>query len=475
MICASYVRNLSWFGEVVSIAEQNEKIASFMKERRLTVTQIFEDETDDREKEDGFLKMKEAGMNRRFDCIVMWSMVFFGKDPLIGYDLLKHAFVPCGIDFAVVSDNYFSIGRSADEIDEYLTKKYKERRSAHLTNMRGSNRDKRMNTLYGYRRVDGQFIIDEKIEPIVRKIFDLALHKKKPKEIVAYLNDAAIPSSHFYLNKEAGRSTEQISDKWTISPVKKILQDTRYMGVWNRCSKGNKFEEPFPAYITPEQHEKAKSVIGKVGIRQGRRTNPLTKKVYDKGTGIRLYSGDYHMAGGQRRFYFSIHTEETLAYEIRSAAYDDVIGWVTEELKKEKDAAVGVLKKLASEKGAIERERRLLENRPVMQDIFEQMKIEVELNPTFSEQQTSRLPELDRDFSELQKKVEHVKQVFSESNPWIKLYASMDENSPLDLGKSKTYIEKVYLNAFRSAELIPKFADWKAELPKEWLEVENGA
>ncbi|MBO4356145.1 MAG: hypothetical protein J5850_04760, partial [Clostridia bacterium] len=100
MICASYTRKAVKFGETISIPEQNEKIEQFAKQYRMNVSKKFSDKKDDWNAEDGFLEMKEAGINRRFDCILFWSIMNFGQDPLNGYNLLLHTFFPAGIDFA---------------------------------------------------------------------------------------------------------------------------------------------------------------------------------------------------------------------------------------------------------------------------------------------------------------------------------------------------------------------------------------
>jgi len=101
MICASYTRQTIKFGEAISISEQEKAISEFVKSKRMTIDKAYTDESNDVEAEDGFNTMKEGGINRAFDCIVFYSMMYFGKEPLVGYNLLLHSFIPAGIDFAV--------------------------------------------------------------------------------------------------------------------------------------------------------------------------------------------------------------------------------------------------------------------------------------------------------------------------------------------------------------------------------------
>ena len=124
MICVSYTRSRIRFGEALSITEQNEKINAWMKGRRMTIDQKYSDRKEDINADEGFNEMKEAGINRQFECVVFWSIMYFGNDPLVGYNLLLHTFIPAGIDFAVVCDNFFSFGHSVEEIEEYLQNKF---------------------------------------------------------------------------------------------------------------------------------------------------------------------------------------------------------------------------------------------------------------------------------------------------------------------------------------------------------------
>lgn len=463
MICASYTRKSVKFGETISIPEQNEQIEQFARRYRMTVSKKFTDRKEDWNEEDGFLEMKEAGMNRRFDCILFWSVMNFGKDPLNGYNLLRHTFFPAGIDFAVVSDNFFSAGKTEEEIRDYLQEKYKERRDIHNVKQASIARGLRMNTLYGYKVVDGDFVIDEKAEENVRRIFEMALKGKTKKEICQWLNDNKVDAPQIYLRLEAGKDTQGIPTDWEYSQVKKILTDRRYMGERKATAKGAVSFHTMPAYIDEKTYNRLNPDLPIKRI--VKRENPLFKMVYDKDTMIRMYVGDY-MSDGGWVYYVRYKNDVTRGYTKKAIPASNVIAYVESALWKEHLMAKKVLEKLNSEEGREDYLKRTETLRLYIGDLMNRLLDEVD-----GENRDDEFGELDSLFAEAQAELERYNTSFSGDNPWIKLFQGMPEISSLSYKTAKKYIDKVFIIKNETVELLPLYNEWKELFPKEWLEV----
>ena len=463
MICASYTRKSVKFGEIISIPEQNEQIEKFARRYRMTVSKKFTDRKEDWDEEDGFLEMKEAGMNRRFDCILFWSVMNFGKDPLNGYNLLRYTFVPAGIDFAVVCDNFFSAGKTEEEIQDYLQEKYKERRDIHNVKQAMIARELRMNTLYGYKVVNGDFVIDEKVESNVRQIFRLALDSKTKKEICKWLNDNKITAPQIYLRLEAGKDIRDISTDWEYLQVKKILTDKRYMGIRQTSLKGVVSEVPMPAYINEETYNKLNP---DAPIKRSvKRENPLFKMVYDKDTMIRMYVGDY-MSDGGWYYYVGCKNEMTRSYAKKAITASEVIGYVELALRKEQLTAQNVFARLTGERGREEYLKRTETLRLYIKDLMDQL-----LNEADGGNCDDAFGELDSRYTEAQAELERYQIAFGENNPWVRLFLELPEFETLNYRTAKEYIDKVLIIKNEKVELLPMHYKWKELFPKEWLEV----
>ena len=464
MIVASYTRKSIKFSEALSILEQNEIIDRFAKEHRMSISKRYSDRSANRDSEAGFMEMKEDGLNHRFDCIIIYSIMYFGKDPLVGYNLLQHAFLQIGIDFAIVCDNFISIGKSMEDINAFLQAKYKERRMAHLYSTAALARAARMNTLYGYKIVDGKFVIDEAVRPIVENVFSLALGGMTVRKICEYLKNESIEPPQIYLRRCAGRSIEGISDEWKPSSVKKILTDSRYKGIGKVTVDGQAFEEAYPAYIDEATYER---IIAGFPSRKGaaRWENPLSKKVFDKDTGCLMHANNYR-GDGKKYFHPSIRTKEVLNYPSTCIPVETVLSAAEAAMNREHRIAVFVREKLESEECLMEFQRRTADFTKEIEKVFENMLYAESVSDD------AALPELDRRFSELYEIINQYKTAFSPNNPWLKTYLEMSDYETLDLKSGRKYIGKILVHQNEAVEFEPLFAEVKALLPEAWLNTE---
>lgn len=472
MICASYTRECSLFGELIPISEQNEKIAAFLKNRRMRVERKFSDRKVDCSADEGFEEMKEAGINREFDCIVFWSLICFGKDPMIGYNLLLHTFLPAGIEFAVVRDNFFSMGQPEEEIKSYLHGLCKERRTTHNQSIKTLADEGRMNTLYGYEKHGMEFEIDPVSASVVQSIFKLALQQKTAKEITTELNEQNVESAHHYLNRVAGRDITDIPFAWDIPSVKKILTDTRYKGVRTLTRNGAVITQAMPSYITESEFDSIQTLFRHPKPKP-KWDNPLQKKVFDKQTHIKLYVGDY-MKNGSRDFYLSQRPENGEAYQKKVISAEEVLNSVRNQLMEEKTLAVRANHARTTEAGIAEYRKRKNELLQKAQKAFEDLIKKVVQSEELSPMAQSECLRLDRTFSELQQEISKLDVAFGERNPWITLYESMEIPEALTADFCKKYVEEVLIEQFERIEFVPKNMEWKQLLPDYWMEGQYG-
>ena len=95
-----------------TIAEQNERIARYLKKRGCSVSEKYSDRKRTAEATEGFDKLVQDGMARKFDAVVVDSIFRCGRTLPFAIEALQRTFYPLGIQFAVVE--------CADELDEEI-------------------------------------------------------------------------------------------------------------------------------------------------------------------------------------------------------------------------------------------------------------------------------------------------------------------------------------------------------------------
>lgn len=461
MTGASYTRKTSEFVEVIPIAEQNTLIEQFAKKNKIIITKKYTDRKDRVDAEDGFLEMKEDGICRKYDCLFIWSFMCFGRDPLVGYNLLLHTFLPAGIDFAVVVDDFISVGKTAPEIEAYLESKYKERRLATMCNHAAMARASKINMSYGYKIVNGEYVIDDDVKENVDNIFSMALDGKSRREICKWLNDHQIESPMHYLKKVAGRNVEGIPVNWTEYSVKRIISDSMYKGMRRTVRSGEEHFLAIPSYINEKQYEKLNGNNNSVK-RMEHWSNPLYKRIFDKDTGVRMHAGDY-INNNIKYYYPSRQTEETKQYKKKEISTDKVIENVNEVLNREHKTALYIRNLISTDVGQTEFIKRTEGYRKELSKLLEQMLCCIDISDT------AELERIDKLFSDVEEKVNFYKKAFSLRNPWLDLYKDLNDG-PLSLEKAKKYIDKVLVEKNEKIEVIIHHNEYKECFPKSWTE-----
>ena len=106
-----------------TIAEQNERIARYLKKRGCSISEKYSDRKRTAEATEGFDKLVQDGMARKFDAVVVDSIFRCGRTLPFAIEALQRTFYPLGIQFAVVEDDFCSADKTAEEVARYFNGK----------------------------------------------------------------------------------------------------------------------------------------------------------------------------------------------------------------------------------------------------------------------------------------------------------------------------------------------------------------
>ena len=139
-----------------TIAEQNERIARYLKKRGCSVSEKYSDRKRTAEATEGFDKLVQDGMARKFDAVVVDSIFRCGRTLPFAIEALQRTFYPLGIQFAVVEDDFCSADKTAEEVAEYFNGKTIDKiRSEFITNRQCLHDGRDVQVLCAYRQCAG--------------------------------------------------------------------------------------------------------------------------------------------------------------------------------------------------------------------------------------------------------------------------------------------------------------------------------
>lgn len=245
-----------------------------------------------------FERMIESLKNGEADVVICKDFSRFFRDYVEIGDYLERIFQFLGVRFIAVNDGYDSDeykGSTAgmEVVMKYIVYSYYSRDLSQKIKTVMSTRKSKGEFVasqppYGYMKspVEKRRLVpDPETAPVVRRIFDLALEKKKIPEIAEILNDCGVepPSAYFRRNnpkskKFGGTSSEAC---WAISNVRDILKRREYTGVmvmnthqWKGLDNPRTIQldesewkiipDCHEAIITEEEFQEAQKVIHKM-------------------------------------------------------------------------------------------------------------------------------------------------------------------------------------------------------------------
>lgn len=484
MICVSYTRSLSNNIAVESpnnaISIQNEAIAAYLKKKGWKLAGKYTDRKHDREDETSFLKMKRDGLDRQFECVVFSSLFYCGKKFTSATDLLCHVFYPAGIHFAVAEDDFCSAEVTSEEVNTYIDRIRHEYRAVNSSHISTRYNPKTAYKRYGYVRVgEEELVIDPESAEVVRDIFQMSCDGKPMKEIADLLNERGVESCMAYRRRKTGLEYKHGRKGWNASSVSGILKNRIYMGEWQRVIRGEKILLSCPPIVSPEMFRRNRNaVFGRDLSKGARQSNPgrslFSRKIVDQETSWPL--GVYVLPKDQSRvFRFRYPGPARRPYKTLYLSCTEVEQKVGELLRIEKSRAEKALAMMSTPDWQEAKESRLAPLRERANAIFQQM-IEIEeFTASTSELQQqneqcfSKMSELDRELQDCLKKMNEIITAFSEKNPWMKLYRTMEEDGAVTISVVKKYVEMVRVFRFEKVNLTPYHEEWFLKLPQEWF------
>ncbi|MCD8232005.1 MAG: recombinase family protein [Clostridiales bacterium] len=493
MRCVSYTRTVSnkpsLSGmQTVSIMEQNERIQNFAKEHGWKIEKKYSDRKKDANAEDAFLEMKEDGIARKFDCIITDSIYLCGNYASVAIDLFSMVFLPSGIHFAVVEDGFISSDVSMEAAFAYLDGKRKSFRVGRSNLGVYRFNETRQYPKYGYVYNGGlmELEIDEEPAAVIREIYRLAEEKHKIAEIARIMESRGIESPQNYMKRCFGfHANSPNGEHWTSSSVTKILDKRMYIGEWERTINGEKKIFSCPAIISREAFESVNE-RRKKRWKQEKTTfqSIFIHLIVDKDTGapISLYE---HKSQFIKIFRMAYPKPKEADYEKMWIPYDEVVRQVRRQLAAECKKAVYALQVMASDAGKKEKEARLDEVRARMNVLLGRM-MEIETERAHCKKSAGnknagtgsaegesdfdeRFSALDRQMRQEEKTAAEIEQIFSEKNPWIKIFTAVDMGAELDRKTVKKYIKKIECVRFEYVTVYFTQQEWFQKLPAEWF------
>ena len=172
-----------------TIAEQNERIARYLKKRGCSVSEKYSDRKRTAEATEGFDKLVQDGMARKFDAVVVDSIFRCGRTLPFAIEALQRTFYPLGIQFAVVEDDFCSADKTAEEVAKYFNEKTIDKiRSEFITNRQNHFEEGTLThrqAKYGYALSENRrnLVLNPESAQVVKLIFQMYLEDMKRKKI----------------------------------------------------------------------------------------------------------------------------------------------------------------------------------------------------------------------------------------------------------------------------------------------------
>ena len=476
-----------------TIAEQNERIARYLKKLGCNVSEKYSDRKRTAEATEGFDKLVQDGMTQKFDAVAVDSIFRFGKTLPFAIEVLQKTFYPVGIQFAVVEDDFCSTDRTADEVEQYFKEKVIERIRFEFMASRQDSFEKGVLThrqaKYGYDISEDRrsFVLDSESAYIVKLIFQMYLEGMTLQEIGAALDAQNVPSPQIQMarNKKVTRKI-----KWPATTIRSILVNPLYIGKLTLKLSGVEKKMEVPPIVSEEDFQKVQEKIKasvKFPGRQRRSTpNILIRKIYDRASGERLlcrttedetrqiYSFDrkYKCFSGKAPYIESTEVFDVIRFSLKTAQEQArYIGRLLESDKDEVKRCQNIVLRPYREQA-----RTLMDalaekdvERTAVYRKYERCEIEQEQLENFESRYQAEIEELEAEFKNIMMKVSAIEKAFSYANPWLIKFQDLTLPEVLELAHIRKYVERVWIEDFKRVEVVLKEEEWTRFFPEEWL------
>lgn len=484
MICVSYTRAtpniINMEVPENNIGEQDKLIRAYIKKKRWKLTEKYSDCKQDINDETDFLRMKKAGMDRQFECVVFASIYFCGKRLLSANDLLGRVFYPAGVHFAVAEDEFSSAEATPEEVAEYLQRKLGEFRGKLAYRMNEEFFEGTAYRRYGYVRIaKDQLVIDQEPAGIIREIFDLFCGGKTVKEIAAHLNDEGRETCAVYRWKASGGRYKYNHSVWTKHMVSNILQNRIYIGEWYQCIGDERLLLSCPPIIEQGQFDAAQDLFKQRSLVRYKQEIEKPYRVF--GTKVYDLETDWPLAvhintrDGTRMFRFKYPAPAVRLYEKLTLSCTETENSISQQLQIQKEMADHAMTMFETKDAVAKKEMMIAPIRTEANVIFAQMlELDAQImrageSKDISSSMMEKVKLLDEELQNQFTKIEEINQLFSKKNPWAKLYSAYSSQDGFIEQTVNKFVAKVMVYRFERVKLIPYYLEWFEKLPQEWF------
>ncbi len=247
-----------------TIAEQNERIARYLKKRGCSVSEKYSDRKRTAEATEGFDKLVQDGMARKFDAVAVDSIFRCGRTLPFAIEALQRTFYPLGIQFAVVEDNFCSADKTAEEVAEYFNGKAIDKiRSEFITNRQNHFEEGTLThrqAKYGYSLSEDRrnLVLNPESAQVVKLIFQMYLEDMKIPEIARALDVQGVQTPQVQMAKKKRSRTK---NKWQDSTIRSILKNPLYIGKCTLTLAKARRELEVPAIVSKTEFQKAQKKL----------------------------------------------------------------------------------------------------------------------------------------------------------------------------------------------------------------------
>lgn len=495
MRCASYVKYASCIPEkeIPSdiIRQQNDRIRKYIKSKGWELTEKYTERKKDTEAEEVFQTLREDGINRKFDMVVVDSIFRCGRNVSFAEDVLLKTFYPAGIHFAVVEDDFCSMYLSAGDVAAYVKKKRDQYIGGMMTYRSRIAQAEGYLTVhdekYGYFLNEERkgFVIDEEVAPIIREIFYLLSEKEmKYSEVAALMNERGYESPMKHLARVGQKNIPDCRSHWGLYSVQRIAQNTAYIGYWYKMVDGERKKLEIPPIVPKEQFDRiAQRYELSPNKHHGeeRSKNAFVKQIFDKGTGTPLVCRLHRAEKPYQTFSLEFWDQDRIEYDY---VMEEAVAALFAEQELAQIAGKLVDTKMCADE--LNRRKEVLGEKARL--LFAKMvEVEQEHIPLYCQKENGEiseteyirqrteifevLAEQEKEFAKLMEQVQMLETAYSRGNPWIQFYSRIEIPDVLEKAQVRKWIDRLLIKDLETVEVIfpEKYTKWKDILPPQWF------
>lgn len=454
------------------------------------IERIYSDDTLDAEMDDAFQMLLRDGMKREFDLVITDSVLRCGCSLWKAREVLMQTLFPAGIHFAVVEDDFCSIGKSMEEVEEFFRQKYGKYKEENIKRKVMKRSQKGLlswsDAKYGYNLDENnRLAVNEKTAPVVKRIFEMYVDGMNLNAIAKMLKEEKIPTPRAMRRGVSGTAEPY---NWLRGSVKDILGRSVYCGRWTKKLQGKEMTFTNEAIISSELYEAAQNLLkNQAGTpRPQKNRHKYQKILMDKefGSVFRFRTNKENYS------YCAYLTAELSARcekkQLPESEIDQAVRWT---LRREHKRAREIRDWMEYE-GEHYRERQLVKIKSLLRiqgellaesekkkmTAYRQMQDGILTKYEFEDicTENKKIREsVEGQFRRGMHQAEQKKIALSMDNPWMKLFLDWEETEEITRENLMKYVERIEVSQLSIDRVILKENEWYKELPEEWRQLQE--